>query len=115
VAGVFFAWTRAWHTCGYGAKPFMKETAVDRETFIRTLAQEGFPEPVLVTREPGHMDEHTHPFEAKALIVAGEITIRSNGEAQVYCVGDVFHLPANVPHVEDYGPQGVQYLAGRKG
>ncbi|MBN3855647.1 MULTISPECIES: cupin domain-containing protein [unclassified Paraburkholderia] len=88
---------------------------MDRDTFIRTLASEGFPEPVLVTREPGHMDEHSHPFEAKALIVAGEITIRSGGAARVYRAGEVFHLPAHVPHVEDYGPQGVQYLAGRKG
>lgn len=88
---------------------------MDRDTFIRTLADEGFPEPVLVTREPGHMDEHTHPFEAKALIVAGEITIGTCGESRLYRAGDVFHLAAGLPHVEDYGPQGVQYLAGRKG
>ncbi|WP_322045955.1 cupin domain-containing protein [Paraburkholderia sp. J67] len=88
---------------------------MDRETFIRTLAAEGFPEPVLVTREPGHLDEHSHPFEAKALIVAGEIAIAVGGEERVYRVGDVFHLPAGVLHVERYGPQGVQYLAGRKG
>jgi hypothetical protein len=29
-------------------------------------------------------------------------------------VGDVFHLPANVRHAERYGPNGVQYLVGRK-
>jgi hypothetical protein len=88
---------------------------VDRDTFIRTLADEGFPEPVFISREPGHMDEHSHPFEAKALIVAGEITISTGGEARVYRAGEVFHVAAGLPHVEDYGPQGVQYLAGRKG
>ncbi len=98
----------------HGALPIEKETAVDRETFVRTLAEEGFPEPVLVTREHGAMDEHTHPFEAKALIVMGEITIGADGEERLYCVGDVFHLAAGQPHVERYGPQGVQYLAGRK-
>lgn len=88
---------------------------MDRETFIRTLASEGFPEPVLVTREAGTMNEHTHPFEAKALIVAGEIGISVNGAETVYRPGDVFHLPANTPHFERYGADGVQYLAGRKG
>ena len=88
---------------------------MDRETFIRTLAEEGFAEPVLVTREHGEMDEHTHPFEAKGLIVAGEMTIRAGGEERLYRVGDVFHLAAGLPHVEQYGPQGAQYLAGRKG
>jgi hypothetical protein len=27
----------------------------------------------------------------------------------------VFHVGAGVPHAERYGPDGVQYLAGRKG
>ena len=88
---------------------------MDRESFIRTLTAEGFPEPVLVTREHGEMAEHSHPFEAKALIVAGEMTIRTAGEERLYKVGDVFHLAAGLPHVERYGPDGVQYLAGRKG
>ncbi|MBB3260254.1 hypothetical protein F4827_004931 [Paraburkholderia bannensis] len=88
---------------------------MDRDAFIRTLAEEGFPEPVLVTREAGVMTEHSHPFEAKALIVAGEIAISVAGEERLYRAGDVFHLGAHVPHVERYGPQGVQYLAGRKG
>lgn len=88
---------------------------MDRETFARTLAAEGFPEPVLVTREPGETDEHTHPFEAKALILAGEMHIRAGGEERCYRAGDVFHLGAGVPHAERYGREGVQYLAGRKG
>ena len=88
---------------------------MDRETFVRTLAEAGFPEPVLVTRESGEMDEHTHPLEAMALIVAGEMHIRVGGEERLYRVGDVFQVGAGVPHAERYGPQGVQYLAGRKG
>lgn len=88
---------------------------MDRETFIRTLADEGFPEPVFVTREPGTMDPHTHSFEAKALIVAGQMWIAMNGEERLYRAGDMFHVPANLPHSERYGPDGVQYLAGRKG
>jgi quercetin dioxygenase-like cupin family protein len=87
---------------------------MDRETFMRTLTEEGFPDPVVVTREAGVMDEHAHPFEAKALIVAGEMHIRVGGEERRYQAGDVFHLAANLPHAERYGPEGVQYLVGRK-
>lgn len=87
---------------------------MQRDVFERELAREGFAELVTVTREAGHLDTHAHPFEARALILSGEIVIRVGGEAQTYRVGDVFHLPAHEPHSEQYGPAGVQYLVGRK-
>ncbi|WP_250473286.1 cupin domain-containing protein [Caballeronia sp. GAFFF1] len=86
-----------------------------RDAFLAQLSAEGFHEVVTVTREPDvSLDLHAHPFEAKALIVEGEITLCVGGEARLYRAGDVFHLPANVEHSEQYGPQGVSYLVGRK-
>jgi quercetin dioxygenase-like cupin family protein len=85
-----------------------------RNEFVGTLAKEGFPEPVTVTREAGAMDIHTHTFEARALILQGELVISKDGAERVYHTGDVFHLLANVPHSERYGPEGVQYLVSRK-
>lgn len=87
---------------------------MDHDTFVATLAREGFAAPVPVRREPGTLAEHAHSFEAKALIVAGEITLRVAGVDTVYRPGDVFHLPVDTPHIEFYGPDGVDYLAGRK-
>lgn len=87
---------------------------MQRDVFEKALADEGFTSVVVVTRETGEMDEHTHPFEAKALILAGEIRIRVGADERVYKTGDVFHLAANLPHHERYGPDGVQYLVGRK-
>lgn len=88
---------------------------MERETFVGMLEQEGFPEAATVDREPGgSLDAHEHPFEAKALILEGEIRIRVGEEERLYKVGDVFHLPAHLPHAEQYGPQGVRYLVGRK-
>jgi quercetin dioxygenase-like cupin family protein len=87
---------------------------MQREAFTEALGKEGFAELVTVQRETGALDDHAHPFEAKALILAGEIHIRVGNDERLYKVGDVFHLPANTPHAERYGPQGVTYLVGRK-
>ncbi|WP_413706128.1 cupin domain-containing protein [Ralstonia sp. Ralssp110] len=87
---------------------------MDRDAFVSALRAEGFSEFVLVTREPGELDTHTHAFEAKALILEGEIHIRAGGAERVYRPGDTFHLAANAPHTERYGPQGVQYLVARR-
>ena len=87
---------------------------MDRDAFVSALRAEGFTELVLVTRDAGELDTHTHPFEAKALILAGEIHIRAGGAERVYRRGDTFHLAADAPHTERYGPQGVQYLVARR-
>jgi quercetin dioxygenase-like cupin family protein len=85
---------------------------MDRDAFVSALRAEGFTEFVVVTRDAGELD--THPFEAKALILAGEIHIRAGGAERVYRPGDTFHLAANAPHTERYGAQGVQYLVARR-
>ena len=87
---------------------------MDRDAVVGAVAAGGFSEFVVLTREAGALGEHTHPFEAKALILAGEIHIGTNGTEHVYLPGDVFHLGANAPHTERYGPQGVQYLVARR-
>jgi quercetin dioxygenase-like cupin family protein len=88
---------------------------MEREQFINMLNREGFREIVTVEREAnGSLDVHTHPFEAKALILDGELRLYGNGNEHVCKVGDIFHLQANEAHAERYGPQGVRYLVGRK-
>lgn len=83
--------------------------------FITMLTTEAFENIVTIEREPnGGLDVHTHPFEAKALILEGEIHIQVGDSELFYQTGDVFHLNAEVPHAERYGPAGVKYLVGRK-
>jgi hypothetical protein len=92
-----------------------EETDMHAEAFAQTLAQEGFEPPVTVRREAdGMMANHTHAFEAKALILEGEIRIATHNAERTYRSGDIFHLPAHEPHTEHYGPEGVTYLVGRK-
>lgn len=83
--------------------------------FVHSLDTEGFAEPVKVSRDPnGFLDSHTHPFEAKALILEGEIKIVVASQEHTYRAGEVFQLAENTPHAEYYGPQGVTYLVGRR-
>lgn len=94
---------------------FAEAHAMDRNAFTESLTKEGFPDAVVVTREANvEMEVHEHPFEAKALILEGEMNIRVGDEERAYHVGDVFRVPANKPHSERYGPNGVTYLVGRK-
>ena len=88
---------------------------MDRATFEAALVSEGFSEIVTVERVAnGFLDTHAHPFEAKALILAGDIHLQVGASEKHYRVGDVFHLLANHVHTERYGPAGVSYLVGRK-
>ena len=48
-----------------------REAAMERDEFIDTLKREGFEEIVTVTRDRhGTLDDHAHPFEAKALMIS---------------------------------------------
>ena len=88
---------------------------MDKALFLAQLAHEGFQPPVLVEREPhGTLDSHAHPFEAKALVIDGEVRIRTAQGERLYQVGDIFHLAAHEPHSESFGGEGVRYLAGRR-
>lgn len=83
--------------------------------FLQLLRRDGFPEPVEVQQVPnGRLGIHEHPFEVKALVVEGDITVEVDGLSTIYKVGDVFHLALKQPHAESYGSEGVKYLASRK-
>jgi quercetin dioxygenase-like cupin family protein len=95
--------------------PNRRGTIMERDDFVEMLAREGFKTTVLVERKAGDfVDGHTHAFEAKALILEGEITLRIGDNETRYQTGDVFHLEANEAHSERCGPEGVCYLVGRK-
>ena len=81
--------------------------------FEQQMRQQGF-EVVHVERQAGSMDLHTHPFEACAFVLEGEITIISADKTQHCRVGETFQLDANIPHSEIYGDGGVRYIAARK-
>ena len=88
---------------------------MNKDQFLRELSRLGYPEPVEVMQPPsGHLDNHTHPFAVRALVLDGYIEIESQDGLKKYETGDVFELAYEQLHSETYGPAGVKYLASRK-
>lgn len=88
---------------------------MNSEQFLELLRRDGFPEPVEVQQAPkGRLGIHEHPFEVRALVIEGDITIEVDGLSKIYKAGDIFHLALKQPHAESYGSVGVKYLASRK-
>lgn len=74
--------------------------------FAEVLERRWAPDTVVAT--------HTHPFDAKAWIVQGEMWLTVAGATRHLCPGDGFELPANTVHDERYGPQGATYWVARR-
>jgi quercetin dioxygenase-like cupin family protein len=58
--------------------------------------------------------DHTHGFDARIMVLAGEITITPDGQAKVYRPGDHWLTPAQAIHAELAGPEGVAIIIGRR-
>ena len=56
---------------------------------------------------------HTHPFDASALVVEGEMWLTVDGQTRHLLPGDTFELARGTPHAERYGPNGATYWVGR--
>ena len=84
-------------------------------TFRDQLARDGFTE-VLVRdwAADQQLPEHSHPFDARLLVLAGDMQLTRAGSAQRFCVGEHCEVPRGQPHAEHYGPQGAQLLVGRR-
>lgn len=88
---------------------------MNKADFEAALDAQGYAAAVLMEKPVGYaMDVHQHPFDAYALITAGEITLEVSGVQTSYPAGSTFQLPANTPHKESALLQGVSYLAGRR-
>lgn len=85
------------------------------QEFEISLKAEHFDEVVAIDRAVGYaLGEHRHPFDACALITAGDFTLVVDGVSTNYAVGDIFRLSAGIAHHENAGPAGASYLAGRR-
>jgi len=66
--------------------------------------------------EPGQVvATHSHPFDASAVVVQGEMWLMVGDATQHIRPGGTFQLERNTPHSERYGSEGATYWVGRRG
>ena len=88
---------------------------MDIASFESALRSEGFGN--IETKQLPAADrntEHAHPFEVRALVLDGRISLAVGGQVRSYAKGEVFTMAAGCAHTEAVGMEGVRYLVGRR-
>ena len=57
---------------------------------------------------------HSHPFDAHAVVVEGEMWLTCDEQTRHLQPGDTFTLERGHVHSERYGPGGATYLVARR-
>jgi quercetin dioxygenase-like cupin family protein len=92
----------------------MKEAAMNQQSFEAELRRDGYEIITNTTAGAKVNPEHSHPFDVKAMVLKGVITLACNGESRTYRPGDTFAMPRGCLHYESYGPEGAVILLGRR-
>jgi quercetin dioxygenase-like cupin family protein len=89
--------------------------ATSFEVFEREARAEGFDE---VTQRDWQanavLPDHTHPFDAYAVVVRGEMWLSCDGNTRHIAPGGTFSLPRGTLHAERYGSEGASYWVARR-
>ena len=88
---------------------------MDEAAFKSGLERDGYQN--IETRERTPNDrtpDHSHPYDVRALVLAGEITLTWNGMTRAFGAGEVFTMDSDCKHTEMVGPEGLSVLVGRR-
>lgn len=87
---------------------------MDRQTFEDELRRDGYE--VFGSTTPGAKTnpDHSHPFDARVLVVEGALTLRTQGTLRTYRAGEHFSMMRGCVHSESYGPEGAVTVVGRR-
>ncbi|MFO1081994.1 MAG: cupin domain-containing protein [Reyranellaceae bacterium] len=84
-----------------------------RESFESDLRREGF-EVIHGGQKAGFSEDlHAHDFDARIMVLGGEITLVCDNKAVTYRAGDCCEIPAGLQHTAQVGPEGVAYVVGK--
>ena len=87
---------------------------MDHLTFESGLRTEGY-RVVNTSVKPNQVNpNHCHDFDAKSLVLGGEITITRDNIPTIFRAGQCFEVPTGCMHAECVGPEGVALLSGRR-
>lgn len=85
------------------------------DEFTQEALDLGYPETLVRNWPPlTVLATHSHPFDARALVTAGEMWLTVAGQTQHLLPGQRFEVLRDVPHDERYGPQGASYWVARR-
>ena len=87
---------------------------MDRKTFEAGLKRDGYEILTNTTTCAKVNPIHSHPFDVRAMVLKGTITITLGNEAKTYRPGDTWDLARGRLHSESYGREGAVVLFGRK-
>ena len=87
---------------------------MDTQVFEAELQRDGYD--VVTNTTPGAKvnPEHSHPFDVRAMVVKGALTLTRDGASRTYKPGETFAMPRGCLHHESYGDEGAVVLLGRK-
>jgi quercetin dioxygenase-like cupin family protein len=81
--------------------------------FESDLRREGF-DVVCGGQQPCFAEDlHEHDFDARIMVLAGEICVSRDGRQDVFHAGDHCEIPAGCQHATKVGPEGVAYIVGK--
>ena len=87
---------------------------MDRLEFDSGLRNDGY-RVVNASVKPNQVNpNHCHDFDARSLVLGGEITITRDNIPTIFRAGQCFDVPTGVMHAECVGPEGVALLSGRR-
>lgn len=87
---------------------------MDQQAFQAELERDGYA--VMTNTTPGAKvnPEHSHPFDVKAMVLQGALTLSCDGQSRTYEPGEIFAMPRGCLHAESYDAEGAVVLVGRK-
>jgi len=87
---------------------------MNRETFEAELKRDGYEIMTNTTAGAKVNPEHSHPFDVRAMVMDGALSLTREGKTETYRSGQVFSMPRGCLHYESYGADGAVVLLGRK-
>ncbi|MEJ0015356.1 MAG: cupin domain-containing protein [Acetobacteraceae bacterium] len=65
-------------------------------------------------QQPGSSEAlHAHDFDARIMVLSGEITLVRDNKAETFRAGDHCEIAAGCQHTTQVGPEGVAFIVGK--
>jgi quercetin dioxygenase-like cupin family protein len=87
---------------------------MDRLEFETTARADGFSIVNSSLKPHTYAPNHCHDFDARLLVLAGELIITRDNAATTFRAGDCCEVPCGTMHTEQAGSEGVAFVSARR-